>query len=200
MRILEIGFILLIFVGIIGIQNSYAQNCFPLELNYEIEGGEITSTCNYYDDNMIVFSIEPVREGEITIEIPRIELDSIINCQDDRFFVLLDKDETDYHEIDTSPIVRTLKINFTSTTSTIKIIGPSIPVANASEQALFCIEQRLKEIPPKKQLKIGVDLDGVVCKEGLEKIFKITNDSVACVYPETAQKLVDREWGKFPRF
>ena len=41
--------------------------------------------------------------------------------------------------------------------------------------------------------------DGVptfeICREGLKLIFKSSNDSPACVKPETAGKLVERGWG-----
>lgn len=47
-------------------------------------------------------------------------------------------------------------------------------------------------LPPKKQEKFG--FDEIVCKEGLELIFKSTNGSPACVKPQTVQKLIERVW------
>ena len=44
---------------------------------------------------------------------------------------------------------------------------------------------------PLKQKTSGITLDNIACKVGLEKIFK-SNDSVICVKPLTAEKLVQR--------
>jgi len=53
--------------------------------------------------------------------------------------------------------------------------------------------------PPLKQIKSGVLLQYVKCKEGFELLFKEKTGSPACVRPQTAQKLVERGWGEiFP--
>ncbi len=49
---------------------------------------------------------------------------------------------------------------------------------------------------PLKQMKNGIIPKDVVCKEGLELIFKSTDDSPACVKHETATKLIERGWTK----
>lgn len=48
--------------------------------------------------------------------------------------------------------------------------------------------------PPQQQLKNGFLPQQVICKDGLELIFKSTNGSPACVTPKTAEKLVERGW------
>ncbi len=47
---------------------------------------------------------------------------------------------------------------------------------------------------PLKQLKLGILIQDIKCQEGLILVKKATN-SVACVKPQTAQKLVERGWG-----
>ena len=49
-------------------------------------------------------------------------------------------------------------------------------------------------LPPLKQMKLGVNVEEIVCKEGLELIFKPSNDFPACVKPTTVEKLVERGW------
>ncbi len=47
---------------------------------------------------------------------------------------------------------------------------------------------------PLQQLKNGIKPENVVCKEGLELIFKSTNGLPACVNPDTFEDLVARGW------
>jgi len=48
--------------------------------------------------------------------------------------------------------------------------------------------------PPLKQIAKNIHPSEVICREGLELIFKATNWSPACIKPETAIKLVERGW------
>jgi len=51
--------------------------------------------------------------------------------------------------------------------------------------------------PPLKQIKYhGIATESVTCIEGLVLIKKLSDNSPACVKPYTAQKLVERGWGK----
>ncbi len=51
---------------------------------------------------------------------------------------------------------------------------------------------------PKQQLKEGVLSREVECKEGLQLIFKSSDNSPACVKPLTAKKLIERGWAENP--
>jgi len=53
-----------------------------------------------------------------------------------------------------------------------------------------------KEIPPRKQVSSGTSPQDVICSEGLELIFKSTDNSPACVKPSTAEKLIQRGWAR----
>ena len=50
-------------------------------------------------------------------------------------------------------------------------------------------------ISPLKQQDANLPPELVICKQGLQLIIKTENNSPACVRPETAMKLVEREWG-----
>jgi hypothetical protein len=49
---------------------------------------------------------------------------------------------------------------------------------------------------PKVQIKNGVEPQNILCKEDLELIFKSTDNSPACVKPESIPKLIERGWAK----
>ncbi len=49
-------------------------------------------------------------------------------------------------------------------------------------------------LAPLKQMQTGVSAESVVCKDGLELIFKASDGSAACVMPSTVLKLVERGW------
>ena len=51
-----------------------------------------------------------------------------------------------------------------------------------------------REIPPRKQVSSGTNPQDVICSEGLKLIFKLSNNSPACVKPSTADKLIQRGW------
>ena len=49
-------------------------------------------------------------------------------------------------------------------------------------------------LAPLKQIENGIFPIDVICKEGLELVFKSNNGNPACVKPETIEKLVERNW------
>jgi hypothetical protein len=51
---------------------------------------------------------------------------------------------------------------------------------------------------PLKQLKLGIQAQDVQCETGFELILKSQDGSPACVKPQTAQILIEREWGHCP--
>jgi len=49
-------------------------------------------------------------------------------------------------------------------------------------------------ISPRIQVKHGVAPSDVICNDGLELVFKNSDNSPACVKPKTAEKLIERGW------
>ncbi len=46
------------------------------------------------------------------------------------------------------------------------------------------------------QIKSGIPLDEIQCRQGLQLTHKTTNGNIVCVKPETKQKLTERGWAK----
>ena len=68
---------------------------------------------------------------------------------------------------------------------------PSVDNLKNSESELISSE----ETPSLKiQEKSGIAPLDIICKEGLQKIFKLSDKSPACVKPATAEKLIERGW------
>jgi len=64
-----------------------------------------------------------------------------------------------------------------------------------SEDNAYLTEYEISSyLSPRTQVDIGVASSDIICKEGLELIFKSTNGYPACVKPETAEKLIQRGW------
>lgn len=53
---------------------------------------------------------------------------------------------------------------------------------------------KIEVLSPLKQVNNGVSLESITCKDKLELVFKSSNNSPACVKPETAEKLMERGW------
>ncbi len=58
------------------------------------------------------------------------------------------------------------------------------------------IETKSSVQPPLKQIENGVEPEKVSCKEGLELVFKTSDNSPACVKSKSVAKLVERGWAK----
>lgn len=49
-------------------------------------------------------------------------------------------------------------------------------------------------LPPLQQLKSGIAIDDIQCKENLHLVIKASNNSPACVTSATREKLIERGW------
>ena len=63
-----------------------------------------------------------------------------------------------------------------------------VPVESSTKQEIFS-----ELLPPLKQFKLGISVEDVTCKEGLELIKKYDN-TPACVKPSSVTKLIERGW------
>ncbi len=71
--------------------------------------------------------------------------------------------------------------------------GPDF-IINSTSQYVCNDSKIINTLSPKKQLEFGVTPVDIICKEGLELIFKSSDNSPACVKPATAEKLIERGW------
>ena len=69
------------------------------------------------------------------------------------------------------------------------VLSPYIPTDDALTEKPI-----VHFLPPKQQLKKGILPENITCKKGTELIFKSSDNSPACVKPETAEKLIERGW------
>jgi len=68
---------------------------------------------------------------------------------------------------------------------------PDKPVVQTTIEPTMITE---KQISPKKQISQGIEPEAVKCNEGLVLVLKHTG-TPACVKPDTAEKLHERNWG-----
>ncbi len=71
--------------------------------------------------------------------------------------------------------------------------GPDF-IINSTSQYVCNDSKIINTLSPKKQLEFGVTPVDIICKEGLELVFKSSDNSPVCVKPETAEKLIERGW------
>lgn len=175
----------------------------PLDLKYEIKNGTVNSICRDIKGASLIVSINAVSNGTITLEIPRKIMNPVSsNCKDEQFFVLMNEEEISQDRKNTfgmgpysetkSMYSRILIFPFTIESSSIEIIEAVVPEALQFQKTC---QQKLSAIPPRQQIADGVSPENIICKNGLELIFKSRDNSPACVKPETADKLVQRGWG-----
>jgi len=94
-------------------------------INYDITGNnKLLDAHSDVNSKTLILSLKTMSNGTLTIVLPRTLIDSrITEQQDDKFFVLMDGQETDYTEIKTTNATRTLNIHFMQGIAKIEIIG-----------------------------------------------------------------------------
>ncbi|MGI0056205.1 MAG: hypothetical protein ACREAK_02390 [Nitrosarchaeum sp.] len=99
-----------------------------------------------------------------------------------------------YKEHEKTKCFRIFSIPFENGTNIIELIGTS----NLGSDPIRSLEvptDCIIKSSPRQQITGGVSPEDVVCKNGMKLIFKNDN-SPACVKPATAEKLIERGWGK----
>ena len=98
-----------------------------------------------------------------------------------RIILITNGTETLVYEFEVRQITEYNKSNFEGNTT-----------KNISENASK--ELSKYNVTPLKQMKNGVSPNDIICNSNLQLMFKITNDSPACVKPSTVEKLIERGW------
>lgn len=171
-------------------------------ITYKISNGEIQDIgipCK--EGFSLIISPQSTIDGTFEIEIPRGLLDAKNrNDVDGEFFVLLDGEETKYDEIKNNES-RNLKFFLSNDINEIEIIGWSME-SGMPGPPRFCNKENVVYqfhylFPPKKQIQNGITLENILCSSDFELISKSSDNSPACVKPDSVQKLIERGWGKF---
>jgi hypothetical protein len=116
---------LLIFPSNISFADSGIISVEEYDVSYDIDGGTIDSI--FLDPDFVELMIfsTTTNDGTLEITLPRQLLDAQSDGADDIFFVLVDGFETDYIELESTGISRTLIIPFFAGDSIFEIIGTS---------------------------------------------------------------------------
>ena len=96
------------------------------DMEYDIEGGSMSSITLDSDFSSLIVDIEATSDGQIQISIPRSLLDAKLGANDDIFFILVDDHEIDFDEPSTDNSTRTLLIPFSKGSAVIEIIGTDV--------------------------------------------------------------------------
>lgn len=173
-------------------------------LPYHITNSKIQNmTVDCQSLSMMIYLASASANGTLTISLPRSLLDVKTQTGDNDFFILVNRMEVNYLEIEKNQDVRTLSIPFSSGATEIEIIGmaveqnmPVVPhfcgIGGTNESSYYRL------LFPLEQFKLGVEAKDVKCKEGLQFIMKNENGQPACVTPSTIDKLIARGWGIIP--
>lgn len=97
---------------------------------HTIIGGVVLDMHTNPEYNTLVIDIESMRDGTLTITLPRDLVDSkkAVDGADDSFFVLVDGEEVEYMETKTTEDARTLAIDFPGGAGMVEIIGTYVAV------------------------------------------------------------------------
>jgi hypothetical protein len=171
---------------------EYGQFYIP----YKITGGNLTQIIPTHGWSINI-SLETYQDGILTLNIPRNFFDTyesqskftILGFQEKKYPSHQNYEEIEYEENSTETN-RILTIPISVETEEIEIFAEGIP-----EHILFEYKKSDYDylFSPIKQIKNGIASDEIICRDNLELIFK-SNDSPACVTPETSLKLVARGW------
>lgn len=95
------------------------------DIEYAGTGASITASDVDTDFVSLILSLDVTDAGTLEITLPRDAIDSEFDGMDEPFIVLVDGDESDFTETDTTPESRTLIIILDAGTEEIEIVGSS---------------------------------------------------------------------------
>ena len=185
-------------IGIVGVQESFAEECKPIILDYSITGGEVTEICASQSYSVIV-KLEASENGQLIIDIPSNVLASTyrsctIGAVD--YLVLVNGAEVSPVEKIVRGTTIVLTIPFDLGHHEIEIIS-GIHIMSLPNPYNICGHVHGYDklyLPPAKQIKLGNFLEFIRCNQGLELIFKSNDNSPACVKSSSIEKLIERGW------
>ena len=76
-------------------------------------------------------------------------------------------------------------------------VKPQTGLIETHDGIRFLVSVDLKELSPLKQIKSGISIHEIQCREDLVKVIKKSSNMPACVQSESKSKLIQRDWIKF---
>jgi hypothetical protein len=168
---------------------------FPIELEYDVDGGKVISVCHGEDTNSITTKIDAQKDGQITITIPKkivYSLSSTDCATDSDLFILMDGEEVAPAKSIHTKKDNTITVRFAEGTHVIEFIGAVIiPDPSPDQYCGIVMGFGSPYLPPKFQLKRGMEAAQVRCNEGL-LLMILKSEKPACVKPHTTEQLIKR--------
>lgn len=172
---------------------------YQYHIPYKITGASIQQMRLDCKLSSIIINLQNSVGGDLTITIPRKALDASDELGHAGHIIIGDGKEVPFEETNADSESRTLHMTFANGAKKLEIIAAYIPelipkngmpcgVADAEEPPFYSL------LPPLRQLSNDVPKDQVQCREGLVLASKSSDDSPACVRPETKQMLVETGW------
>ena len=91
---------------------------------FTITGGDVSAMFTNPQENTLVINMETTESGILTITLPRALIDSkLADETDDSFFVLVDGEEADYLETESTADSRTIQVEFVGGSEVVEVIG-----------------------------------------------------------------------------
>lgn len=164
------------------------------DLSYNITNAILENVKVEYSN--LIISITASENGLLEIDIPK-NLYYVQNNHDvdNSLFMIVDGDEVKGLET-RKPCSITYLIPFNKNSKEIELIGtiagtePRVPFKSPRE----CLQESFEVLPPLKQISNGTMPEKVTCSEEFQLIFKASDNSPACVKPESISKLIERGW------
>ena len=182
---------------------DYSFDLQPLKSSGKMGGytyGAMSDICLYREKQFLVISFfsDFYNEGKMSIKIPREDLNPLTpSCEDDVFQIQKHGKFTSYEETKTADF-REITFPIMANEFEITIFAENPENAKLCNEKIIEDEITKKEtkfLAPKKQTNSGILPSEVKCKMGLELIFKLTDNSPACIKSKTAIKIIQRGWG-----
>jgi len=171
-------------------------DCELVNINYEISGGDVFTTCKKQDEISLKAIIDANLDGSVTFGIPTKMVYGLISkdCKiDNTFFVLMDgkeiaanivgKEDSNLVTVDFAPGIHEIEVSgFTI-----------IPAPAPTQYCGIVMGYDSQFLPSKKQTNRGVEPRFIQCNEDYQLVEKY-DGSPACVKPEHKAKFLKRGW------
>jgi predicted secreted protein with PEFG-CTERM motif len=106
-----------------GVGNTIKVVGTDFSVTYSITNGKVLGIKADTLSKSLIVSIQTTGDGVLTITLPRGLIDAKVSGTDAKYIVLNDNEESDFQEINTTTMDRTLSIPFTDGTTQIEIVG-----------------------------------------------------------------------------
>ena len=161
----------------------------PITISSELDGMTFPITIMSITAKPTDFTINPNQSmivnfdgsGEVELTVKKSMMDDITD-------ITSGDHKINFNQVNSTSSSTTIKFTIPEGENSVEIYGNIVSAVPSKSNG----EKR--EISPHKQVTSGINPQNVVCSEGLELIFKSTDNSPACVKPSTAEKLIQRGW------